>query len=110
MSIFTWNENEFQPPWYCNFPEDFRDDYFAMFEAEDRIEEYDQYNKYKRSIWKLKHGAANHAFDTYGYNMAALEIFADAYCREELDLIAIDWDTFWESIKDGKFIESKLKS
>jgi phage terminase large subunit GpA-like protein len=106
MSIYTWNENELQPAWYCNFPEDFRDDYFAMFEAEERIDEYDQYNRYKRTIWKLRHGAANHGFDTYGYNIAALEIFADAYCREVLALPSLDWTIFWEEIKSGEFIES----
>jgi phage terminase large subunit GpA-like protein len=110
MSILPWNENEFQPPWYCNFPEDFRDDYFRMFEAEDRVDEYDQYNRYKRTIWKPKHGAANHGFDTYGYNMAALEVFADAYCREVLGLPGIIWNEFWEAIKNGEFIENGMKS
>jgi phage terminase large subunit GpA-like protein len=106
MSILTWNDRELQPAWYCNFPEDFRDDYFKMFEAEDRVDEYDQYGRYKRTIWKPKHNAANHSFDTYCYNMAALEIFADAYCREELELPGLDWNQFWDAIKDGEFIES----
>jgi phage terminase large subunit GpA-like protein len=105
MSILTWNDNELQPAWYCNFPEDFRDDYFKMFEAEDRVDEYDQYGRYKRTIWKPKHNAPNHSFDTYCYNMAALEIFADAYCREELELPGLDWNQFWDAIKDGEFIE-----
>jgi phage terminase large subunit GpA-like protein len=105
MSILTWNDNELQPAWYCNFPEDFRDDYFKMFEAEDRVDEYDLYGRYKRTIWKPKHNAPNHSFDTYCYNMAALEIFADAYCREELELPGLDWNQFWEAIKGGQFIE-----
>jgi phage terminase large subunit GpA-like protein len=105
MSVLTWNDKELQPAWYCNFPEDFRDDYFKMFEVEDRVDEYDQYDRYKRTIWKPKHMTPNHAFDTYGYNMAALEIFADAYCREELELPGLDWPVFWELAKNGEFIE-----
>jgi phage terminase large subunit GpA-like protein len=106
MSLLSWNEKEFQPPWYCNFPEDFRDDYFKMFEAEERVNEYDQYNRYRRTIWKPKRGIPNHAFDTYGYNLAALEIFADAYCREVLEFPGIDWNAFWDAIKNNGFFES----
>jgi phage terminase large subunit GpA-like protein len=105
MNVLTWNKDTLQPGWYCNFPKDFGDDYFRMFEAEDRVDEYDQYRRYRRTIWKPRYGVANHAFDTYGYNMAALEIFADAYCREVLELPGIDWNEFWEAIKDGGFFE-----
>jgi phage terminase large subunit GpA-like protein len=105
MGASLWNTQDFQPPWYPNFPEDFRDDYFAMFEAENRINEYDRKtNRYLRTIWKQKSGIPNHAFDTYAYNLAALEIFADDYCRRGLGLPGIDWTAFWETIKDGSFI------
>jgi len=106
MNDSFWNSKDFQPTWYPNFPEDFRDDYFAMFEAEQRIIERDKKtNKWLRTIWKQKSQAANHAFDTYAYNLAALEIFADDYCRRELSLPGLDWIIFWDDIKDGKFIE-----
>jgi len=106
MNDSFWNSADYQPAWYPNFPEDFRDDYFAMFEAEQRIIERDKKtNKWIRTIWKQKSQAANHAFDTYAYNLAALEIFADDYCRRVLNLPANDWVAFWDDIKDGKFIE-----
>jgi hypothetical protein len=38
--------------------------------------------------------------------MAVLEIFADAYCREVLGLIGIDWDLFWHDIKNKPFFVS----
>jgi phage terminase large subunit GpA-like protein len=106
MGAAVWNTNEFQPPWYPNFPEDFRDDYFKMFEAENKVDEYDRKtNKYLRTIWKQKQGIPNHAFDTYAYNLAALEIFANDFCRRGLGLPAMDWTAFWDAIKDGEFIE-----
>jgi phage terminase large subunit GpA-like protein len=77
-----------------------------MFEAEERVNEYDQYNRYKRTIWKPKRGIPNHAFDTYGYNLAALEIFADAYCREVLQFPGIDWNAFWDAMKNDGFFQS----
>jgi phage terminase large subunit GpA-like protein len=107
LTTAVWNSHELQPPWYANFPEDFRDDYFKMFEAENKEDQYDRKTeRYIRTIWKAKQGVPNHAFDTYNYNMAALEIFADAYCREVLELIGLDWNIFWDSIKDAPFYDS----
>jgi phage terminase large subunit GpA-like protein len=106
MGVAVWNSNEIQPPWFPNFPEDFRDDYFKMFEAENKVDEYDRKtNKYLRTIWKQKQGTANHGFDTYAYNLAALEIFANDFCRRGLELPGMDWTAFWEAIKGGTFIE-----
>ena len=107
LSNAIWKTDELQPPWYANFPEDFRDDYFKQFEAENKVDEYDRKtDRYLRTIWKAKQGVPNHAFDTYNYNLAALEIFADGYCREMLGLPGLDWDLFWGDIKENPFYES----
>jgi phage terminase large subunit GpA-like protein len=98
-----WNEKDFQPLWYPNFADDFRDDYFKQFEAEERVDVYDRFDRYLKTIWKPKFGAANHAFDTYCYNLAALEIWANDWCRSGLGLEALDWPIFWESAKQGFF-------
>jgi phage terminase large subunit GpA-like protein len=102
-----WRSGELQPPWYPNFPEDFRDDYFKMFEAETKQEKRDKItNQFKGYVWKLSFGQPNHALDTYVYNLAAMEIAAEAFCREALGLPALDWDAFWEEIKrTGEFYE-----
>jgi len=108
----SWNEGEHQPSWFPNFADDFRDDYFKQFEAEERVDVYDRFERYLRTIWRPTHyGAANHYFDTYCYNLAALEIFANAWCRERLDLLALDWQAFWESAKEGGgfYVEPETK-
>lgn len=106
MSESMWIDGQYQPDWYPNFPDDFRDDYFKQFEAEHKVNIIDKLtNKYVKTIWKQRSGAANHAFDTYGYNMAALEIFADAYCREVLGLAGLNWASFWQVAKSEIFIE-----
>lgn len=104
MNVMQWDEETLQPDWYANFPDDFRDDYFRMFEAESKVEVYDKNtNKFLRTYWKAKEGADNHAFDTYVYNLAALEVFASEICTAELGLGCLSWEAFWDFAKGGAF-------
>jgi len=99
----SWNEGECQPSWYPNFADDLHDDYFKHFEAEERVDVKDQFGRWRKTIWKPKFGAPNHYFDTYCYNLAALEIYADGWCRERMGLRALDWQAFWDDAKEGRF-------
>jgi phage terminase large subunit GpA-like protein len=47
-------------------------------------------NQFRGYVRKLAFGQPNHALDTYVYNLAALEIAAEAFCRETLELPALD--------------------
>jgi phage terminase large subunit GpA-like protein len=109
FTMLQWNDREFQPAWYPNFPDDFRDNYFKMFESEERVNVTDRWKRYVKTIWKPKHGAENHGFDTYCYNLAALEIWANDWCRHALGLPALDWPAFWESIKEVGLYEEPEK-
>jgi phage terminase large subunit GpA-like protein len=101
-----WSGGNYQPHWYPNFPEDFRDDFFKMFEAETKQEKRDPITKqFKGYIWKLDFGKPNHALDTYVYNLAALEIAAEYWCKDQLGLSTLDWTAFWEAAKTGAFYE-----
>jgi phage terminase large subunit GpA-like protein len=101
-----WSGKENQPHWYPNFNEDLRDDYYKMFEAEYKVERRDKITgQFRGYEWKLDFGKANHAFDTYVYNLAALEIFAESICKG-VGLAALNWDYFWQYAKeygDGLF-------
>ena len=101
----NWNDRELQPAWYPNFADDFRDDYFLQFEAEERVDVKDQYGRWQKTIWRPFAGKANHALDTYCYNLAGLEILARDWCKYSLNLEALDWTAFWESIKGGMFYD-----
>ena len=99
-----WNTGEIQPEWYPNFPEDTRDDIFTQFESEERINEYDKItNKWIRSRWRLVPGRENHCFDTYCYNIASCEMFAEYVCRNVLDINYLDWQEFWKYAREGHF-------
>jgi phage terminase large subunit GpA-like protein len=105
-----WISGQYQPWWYPNFPEDFRDDYFQMFEAETKHEYIDKKtNKVSRVFWKQEFGKPNHALDTYVYNLAGLEIAAEYYCRDTLGLPSLDYKTFWEVARNGEFYEQRHK-
>jgi phage terminase large subunit GpA-like protein len=105
-----WVSGQSQPWWYPNFPEDFRDDYFQMFEAEVKEEMIDKKtNKVTGTLWRQLFGKANHALDTYVYNLAGLEIAAEYYCRERLGLPALDYTAFWEVARTGEFYEDPLR-
>lgn len=111
MNRLFWNDGEFQPSWYPNFPEDFGDDYFRMYEAEEKVEVVDKLTgRYQKTIWRCKFGAANHGFDTRVYNKAALEIFADDICRNDLGLFSLDWRAFWTFAATSKAFYSDLPS
>lgn len=104
LNVLEWNENSFQDEWYPNFPEDFHDDYFKMFEAEEKVEVYDKLtNQWLKTIWRCKFGAPNHGFDTYVYNLAALEIFAEDICRNDLNMGFLHWPSFWKVARAGLF-------
>ena len=91
-----WMTGEQQPDWYMNFPEDLRDDFFQQFTAEYLAEKRDKVTgKFKGFEWRNVQGRPNHAFDTAGYNMAAIEMIAESACKHELELRALDWDKYW---------------
>lgn len=104
LNLLRWNENENQPEWYPNFADDFHDDYFKMFESEEKVEVIDKMtNQWIKTVWRAKFGAPNHGFDTYVYCLAALEIFADDICRNELGIGWCDWKSFWKYAATGAF-------
>jgi phage terminase large subunit GpA-like protein len=98
-----WLSGQEQPAWYPNFPDDFGDEYFKMFEAEQRVDLKDRFGKWIKTIWRPIHGKENHAFDTFGYNLAALEIMADLWCRQAIGLPGLTWEAFWGSAAEGHF-------
>jgi len=92
-----WNTGEVQPPGYPNYPQDYGDDYFRMYEAESKVEVKDKRTgKYLGFYWRQNESKANHAFDARVYNMAALDFFAYNICTTKLGHEGIVYKDFWE--------------
>lgn len=92
-----WNNGEIQPFGFPNYPNDYGDDYFRMYEAETKEKVYDKKTgKYLGFYWRQQQQRPNHAFDCRVYNMAALDFFAYNICVEVLELDGIVYDDFWK--------------
>ena len=61
-------EKEIQSPGFCEFPLDYKDEYFEQLRAEERLSDGSFYHPSNR---------ANEALDLRVYNMAAGDIFLD---------------------------------
>ena len=95
-----WNSGEQQPFGYPNYPEDYGDDYFRMYEAEEKVTEYHKKTKQRLGFyWRPIPNKANHAWDCRCYNMAALDFFAYNICVTELGHEGIDYDDFWKHME-----------
>jgi phage terminase large subunit GpA-like protein len=99
-----WNIGDKQPDWRPNFPEDLRDDFFKMYEAEYKAEKKDlRTNKVLGIFWVQQSGAPNHSFDTHCYNIACLEMIAENVCLNELGLLSLQWPEFWDYCMGGTY-------
>jgi phage terminase large subunit GpA-like protein len=106
LTASYWIPGQPQPAWYPNFREDFHDDYFKQFEAETKKEIRNrQTNQFQKIIWEAKFGWDNHAFDTYVYNLCALELAAEGFCRAVLGLPTLNWTACWDLARTGEFWE-----
>lgn len=105
-----WNEGDKQPDWRPNFPEDLRDDFFKMYEAEYKAEKKDlRTHKVLGIFWVQQPGAPNHSFDTHCYNIGCLEMIAENVCLNELGLLSLQWADFWEYCLKGIYYTEKPK-
>jgi phage terminase large subunit GpA-like protein len=92
-----WNTGEVQPPGFPNYPQDYGDDYFRMYEAESKVEVKDKRTgKYLGFYWRQHDGKENHAFDCRIYGMAALDYYIYNICITELGLEGIVYADFWK--------------
>ncbi len=92
-----WSDREMQPYGYPNYPEDYGDDYFRMYESEEKIVEY--HKKTKRRLgfyWRKIKNKENHAWDCRIYNIAAFDFYAYNICLTELGQEGLNYDLFFK--------------
>lgn len=96
-SRLAWETRERQPDWFCNYPEDLGSEFFNQLEAEEKVDIRDKITKtWKKAVWKNVSGADNHSLDTSAYNLAALEIVANEYCKsDKIGLKFLSYEAFW---------------
>lgn len=98
-----WNSGEIQPPGYPNYPQDYGDDYFRMYEAESKVEVKDKRTgKYLGFYWRQHENKPNHAFDARIYNMGILDFYAYNICVTKLGLEGINYNEFWQFMEEER--------
>jgi len=99
-----WAAGEKQPFGYPNFPQDYRDDYFRQFEAEEKREKVISRAKNLRGfVWqKRKESLPNHAWDCFIYNAAGLDMLCYQINLRELGQDRIDYLAFWQYIEENE--------
>jgi len=98
-----WNTGEKQPLGYPNYPRDYGDDFFHMYNAE-----YKQEVKSRKTgktigyFWVQIPNKPNHNIDTRVYSMAALDLIVYSVCAEVYDYEGINYSLFWQYCKEEK--------
>jgi len=103
QQIYSWlprqkKSDKTRPVGYCAFPDDYPDKFFKGITAEARVTERTK-TGIKRYWKKLRE--RNEQLDCRVYALAALHVSAKEICEHELKIDGIDWDEFWDYIKDN---------
>ena len=107
-----WAEHQLQPLGYPNYPQDYRDDFFKQYEAEEKVEVYNARTGQRIGWeWRQVGNRPNHAFDVRVYNMAGFDMLVADVCMNHLELLKLDYDAFFNyatPLKNpaGKWLES----
>lgn len=101
-----WNTGKLQPYGYCNFPEDYGDDFFREYTAEHKVKRV--YRNKTTYLWEEKDkNLPNEAWDCGVYNAAAIAILCYLINNSELGVDAINFNLFWKYIADEKLFYSE---
>jgi len=99
-----WNDGEFQPVGYPNYPSDYGDDYFRQYEAEQKKEKINTRTKQRIGfVWEQKPNMPNHAWDCAIYNTAGLDMLCYDINLNYLGQDRIDYAAFWNYVSEESF-------
>jgi len=97
-----WNDGEKQPVGYPNYPSDYGDDFFRMYESEQKFEKKHKITKQRLGFYWQKIKPDNHAWACRVYGMAGLDFYAFNICTTELGLDGIVYDKFWTWLENQR--------
>lgn len=102
-----WNDGELQPIGYPNFPEDYGDDFFREYEAEEKVKKKFTNGRHG-FVWKKKNeNEPNHSWDCGIYHEAAVDMLCYDVNVHDLGQDRIDYTAFWEYIAENKLFYSE---
>jgi len=97
-----------QPVGYPNYPQNRPGEFFAQYEAEEKIKLLDRVSKrHIGYVWEQIGQRPNHAWDCRIYNMCAFDMLVYEYCTKCLELEKIDYDAFADVVIPKRNHEEK---
>lgn len=96
-----WDKTGLQPEYSFNAPSDTADDQLKELTVEKKIEKRDARGNVSFE-WHRPSGSRNELWDLLVYANAALDIIANAICRDA-GFDEVDWEHFWQSCEAGRF-------
>lgn len=95
----SWDGLSMQPEGYFNAPIDATDEQLKELTVETRREKIDKITNRRYGFeWHRPSGANNELWDLLIYNNVALDVVAYDVCIQQMQLEAIDWETFWSAL------------
>ena len=97
-----WDTGSLQPIGYPNFPEDYGDDFFREYEAEEKVKKKFANGRHG-FVWKKKNeNEPNHSWDCGVYHEAAIDMLCYDVNVYDLKQDRIDYAGFWPYIAENK--------
>lgn len=102
-----WDTMGQQPAGFFNAPINITDKQLKELTVETKREKIEKSTGKRIGFeWHRPSGAANELWDLLVYNAAALDIIAQDYCRNALELEFVNWTAFWEHCEQGAYFEN----
>lgn len=102
-----WDTMGLQPAGFFNAPINITDKQLKELTVETKREKVEKSTGKRIGFeWHRPSGAANELWDLLVYNAAALDIIAQDYCRNALELEFVNWTAFWEHCEQGAYFET----
>jgi phage terminase large subunit GpA-like protein len=108
----SWDGQGMQPAGMFNAPINITDKQLKELTAETKRERLDQRTGKRIGFeWYKPSSAANELWDLLIYSSAALDVVAWDFCRNQLELDAVNWPGFWDRCESDQlfFDESETK-
>lgn len=95
---FDWDsQDELQPLGYPNYPNDYGDEFFRQYEAEEKVEVTERVTNRRLGFkWRQRGQRPNHSWDCRVYGMAAFDLIVLDVCVRELGTVGIDYEAFFK--------------
>lgn len=98
----SWDGESQQPHGHFNVPYDITNDQLKELTVEFKRERIHAKTRQRLGWeWHRPSGSKNELWDTHGYALCALDIFAHDLCIKEYERLSVNWTDFWDYVEEN---------